>query len=179
MTTSSTSGSYRRPELLSGDGFAGKHLLHHRRHTHRRSFFRGGALGHIYASQLRYPLTTSDTITVESGNHDPGNTWAKAMSVEEFDLGTGKRSCLPSTAGAVARTAAADPPSIGRTVDGPVKEVLYLHALAAEGPNTDAYTWDSNYTQIAGDGTTGGADDFDMHIRGGYRIVSASATRWT
>src|SRR3989304_3546894 len=35
------------------------------------------------------------------------------------------------------------------------REYLWIHGLAGEGPQTDAYTWDADYTQVSGNGTTG------------------------
>lgn len=55
-------------------------------------------------------------------------------------------------------------------------EKIILHALAAEGPNTDVYTWDSDYLYLPGDGTTGSTDDTNIHIRGGIRIGDTSLT---
>ena len=141
-----------------------------------RCFFRCGALAQLYACQLRYPLSTGDIITVEAGNHDPGSTWAKAMSVEEFDLGARMRWCLPHNGEAQTGVAIAlDPPGLSRSVAGEPKEVLYLYCLGAEGPNTDSYTWDGTWTQVAGNGTTGGADDENIHVRGSYKIEEASS----
>jgi hypothetical protein len=48
--------------------------------------------------------------------------------------------------------------------------VLWLHCLAAEGPVTDAYTFDSDYTQITQAGTNAGVATDDIHVTGGYRI---------
>jgi hypothetical protein len=55
------------------------------------------------------------------------------------------------------------------------REYLLLHVLGTEGPNTDTYTWDSDYTAITGSGTTGhgiGPPTGDVHVRGGFRIAS-------
>ena len=54
----------------------------------------------------------------------------------------------------------------------PSQAYLFLHILGVEGPDTDAYTWDADYTQITTTGTTGGTDTDNVHIRGGYRIAT-------
>lgn len=49
---------------------------------------------------------------------------------------------------------------------------LFLHVLGAEGANTDAYTWDADYTQFDGNGTTGAGAASNIHVRGGFRIAN-------
>jgi len=119
--------------------------------------------------QVKNQLTTSHSIVV---SHALSNRVAKAMSLEEFSLPDGQ---VWSTSGrAIHRhDRGVDPGGISfGTI--PLTEHLLLHLLAGEGPDTDAYTWDSDYTQITGTGTTGGADESNMHIRGGYRIATVT-----
>jgi hypothetical protein len=115
-------------------------------------------------------LTTGDTITVthRNSNHDE-----KAMSVWEFSMDTTKvwaRNHGPFVAGTFGGPGGGggDPTVMNVPFNG--QEVLILHGFSAMGPETDTYTWDSDYTEIDGDGTTGGSDISNIHIRGGFRI---------
>lgn len=124
----------------------------------------------IFISHLRTTIATTDTITVTCQD---ANQLAKAMSVEEFSVAAGMTWANADKHNFLI-TVAADPDAM--SVSGmDSQEYLLLHVLGAEGPNTDAYTWDSDYTQIAGNGTTGGADDSNMHLRGGYRIATLTS----
>lgn len=141
--------------------------------TDADGFFKVGAANIIFISQLRNGLQTTDTVTIT--NQAEANIDAKALSAEEFTIG-------PNTHWAVADnntgpvqtgTDAGDPPSIGMG-NLPAREYMFLHCLGVEGPNTDSYTWDANWTQVAGAGTTGGVDDSNVHVRGGYRILTGT-----
>ena len=124
----------------------------------------------IFVCQLTTALTTSDTVTLTSKH----TMTAKAMSLVEFSIGEGKKWCV-QVAPTVSNNTASDPASLTHTPGASGIEYLWLHALAGEGPNTDAYTWDADYTEITGDGTTGGSADTNMHVRGGWRIASTTA----
>lgn len=128
----------------------------------------------LFVSQLRNDLLTTNTITLK--HFGPG---AKAASLEQFTLTPGKRWGFDLEKSVFTGIAVADPQSL--TISGleSAREYLLLHCLGAQGPNTDAYTWDSDYTQIAGDGTSTGAPSGggppsleDVHVRGGFRIVT-------
>ena len=123
----------------------------------------------IFLCRVRTALTTSDTITLDNLN----SLTAKAASAHKFTMDSTKRwACATQIVSLV--TSAADPGSL--SLSGLVsKPYLLLHGLAGEGPTTDAYTWDADYTQIAGAGTTGGTDDSNQHIRGGYRIATLTS----
>lgn len=54
----------------------------------------------------------------------------------------------------------------------PNQENLIIYALGAEAPSTDAYTWDSDYTQIDTYGTTGSFPTSNWTILGGFRIAT-------
>ncbi len=129
----------------------------------------------VYISRIRFPITVSDTITVYAKVQTFGQTAPRAMSVEEFSLDGDKVMALVDQQDYKVTNRAADPGAVNITGLQSGREYLFLHALAAEGPNTDAYTWDSDYTQISGDGTTGGADDSNIHLRGGYRIATRTS----
>lgn len=72
-------------------------------------------------------------------------------------------------------TDGADPASL--TLSGlSSREYLFIHALGAEGPGTDAYTWDAGWTEITGiSGTTGGSASSNIHLRVGYKIATATS----
>lgn len=127
----------------------------------------------LFICRLRTALSTSDTITAEF--HTNGGTAAKAMSVSEFSMSADPLKTWAFRTKANVVSSAIDPPAISFTGLESNTEYLLLHLLAGEGPNTDTYTWDADYTQITGDGTTGGADDTNQHVRGGWRIATLTA----
>lgn len=128
------------------------------------------AQGAIFVSRIRNALTASNVITVRTQQFPVGVTIARAISVQEFSVADGYT--WAATAIETLNTPAADPGAITISSLPASREYLLLHFLAAEGPETDAYTWDADYTQITGNGTTGGVDDTNIHIRGGYRIAT-------
>jgi hypothetical protein len=123
----------------------------------------------LFISRIRTQLTTSDTVTITSKTAVD----AKSASMHEFGS---------TLTGWVFNSQGQDSDHVWRTANGDVPDLvlasmvsqsyLLLHLLAVEGPDTDAYTWDGDYTQITGTGTTGGADDENVHIRGSYRIAT-------
>lgn len=128
------------------------------------------AMGGIFIARVGTAITTTDTITTRMRAVTGGG--ARAMSVHVFDYDDSKRWGIADPGGQRVTSRAIDPPSLSTGTILSTREHLIVHLLAAEGPNTDAYTWDSDYTQISGDGTTGGAADSNIHVRGGFRIVS-------
>lgn len=140
--------------------------------TDQQAFFNSGAIVILAATQLRNALTTSDTIT--ANGFFLGTLIAKAMSIEEFDLGTGMRWCRSGVEWSTVITNNADPGSVTHTPNR-TREWLYVHALGNEGPSTDSFTWDADYTEITSAGTTGGGDDSNITILGGYRITTLSS----
>ena len=134
--------------------------------TDTQGFYNEGAFCGIFISQLRSPLTTSSVITV-SGENDILK--AKAMSMWEFSIASGMRWAGVDTNREATATIGGDPPSSTLTVDVS-QEHLWLHGLGVEGPNSDTYTWDGAFTEIDADGTTGGSDTANIHIRGGWKI---------
>lgn len=119
----------------------------------------------LYYCRVQTALASGDTITMTGSN-----LTAKAMSAERFTCDASKR-IARNQESATLTTLAADPGaiSVGSMTS---QEYLMLHALGAEAPSTDAYTWDADYTQIAAAGTTGGAADTNITILGGYRIAT-------
>lgn len=121
----------------------------------------------IHVCILETQLTTASTITAKLGT---GNSLvAKAISIHEFALSSSAHRIYLADRSS-GQSIASDPASLGIGFGQ-----LFLHVLGAEGPDTDAYTWDSDYTQITGAGTTGGSDDSNVHVRGGYRIATLSS----
>lgn len=141
--------------------------------TDRQAFASTGAASLLFVSQLRVDLTTSHTIQIGDG-YSP--LAAKAVSVEEFDLGDGMRWALNRVGWVFSakETRTADP--VSDTIDLEFsQEWLVLHCLANEGPPTDSFTWDAAWTQITAAGTTGGAADSNVTVLGGYRIATTSS----
>ncbi len=145
--------------------------------TNRADFFASGAWAGLFIGQITEQLESGDTLTVHATH--AGLLIAKSMSAHEFDPGVDgdgnpMRWALTQGGHFFHEDRANDPAGMNFDLDVE-REWLELHVLGAEGPNTDAYTWDSNWTQIAGDGTTGGAADSNVHVRGGYRIATEDA----
>jgi len=134
------------------------------------------AHGAIFLTYVTAAITTGDTVTVKNGT---SAKLSKAMSLWEFSIDAGY---LPATTDAGPRqrtTNGADPAAIAIGTDvGPgtgmdtSREYLLLHVLAAEGPPTDTYTWDADYTQIVSQGTSGGTDNSNVTVNGGFRIAT-------
>lgn len=130
-----------------------------------------GPFGALFITRVAYALTNGDLVTIRI-NESPV---AKCASIHEFtiDRDTFARYELYDF-DQLWTTGLGDVPDL--TVSIPMNTAaLWVHLLAVEGPNTDTYTWDADYTQITGDGTTGGADDSNVHIRGSFRIQSATS----
>lgn len=140
----------------------------------------GAAYSGLFLSQLRNDLLTSNAITVK--HYGPG---AKAVCLYQFSLTPGKRWALDlerigESATEVGGGGGGVLPDVSVSGLEADQEYLLLHALGIEGENTDTFTWDADYTQIAGTGTTGHGHDggsgapplCDVSIRGGFRIVS-------
>lgn len=123
----------------------------------------------LFVSQLRTDLLTTDVVTLGDGG-DPGRI-AKAMSAEEFDLGSGKRWALNRLGWSLSFNSVDEGQLSLMSVELDLtQEWLALHAVGNEGPDTDSFTWDADWTEIVGDGTTGSGDDSNVSIRGGYLI---------
>lgn len=129
----------------------------------------------MFITYTDYALTTSSVITVTAR---ATTVPARAMSVEEFSIDTGKRWCVyrdvssgfedSSTLGPTTQPTNM---SIG-SLDS--EEHLILHVLGNLRPVSDSYTWDPDYTEIVPDGTTGGAANSNITLRGGFRIVTGT-----
>lgn len=131
----------------------------------RQTAAEDAATAALYFCVLGSDLLTSGTISIVSATAVP----AKAASAHRFTLDAAQ---VIATAREAMATGAADPDAVVIS-DVPVDaETLFAHVLAAEGPNTDTYTWDADYTQITGDGTTGGTVESNQHVRGGYRLAT-------
>jgi len=132
-------------------------------------FFYCSALGGIFATQLDSPLLTTNVVSIYGG----GLADVKVASGWEFTLPDGYGFATVDTQFSYTED---------RFTDGGVgpisvayagtTERLMLHIMAAEGPLTDTYTWDADYTQFTADGTTGGAADENITLRAGWRIAS-------
>lgn len=121
----------------------------------------GAAEAMIYASVIEHDLPAGGTITVTTVSART----QKAVTARLFSIGTSKF-CLAKKAELT--NDSADPGAV--TVSGlPSRSYLLLHCLAAGGPPTDTYTWDSDYTQVAGDGASA------MSVNGGFRIASLTS----
>lgn len=131
----------------------------------------GGAGTYIglFMTEVTTAITTSDTITVTFFGTG-GQT--KAISLWEFSKDPTKRWAYVRDQSNGAGAFPGDPPSVTLSSLPSGKEYLLLHVLGSQGPNTDSFTWDSDYTQITGDGTTGGADSSNITLRGGFRIAT-------
>ena len=130
----------------------------------------------VFVCLLEYALTTSSTLTVSAFVGTSGQVAPRAISLEAFSITAGNTVAVHDTTAAKVTNRGVDPGAITLGGGASGVEYLYLHALSAEAPNTDTYTWDANYTEITGDGTTGGTDDSNIQLRGGYRIATITTS---
>lgn len=131
----------------------------------------GTELVALFVCRLRVALTTGSTITL---THKNAALVAKAMSAWQFTTsGTAYRwaATLDNTGGN--GSVGVDPPatSIGSL---PSQEYLYLYALSASAPSTDAYTFPGGWTQITAAGTTGGTAASNKTILGAFKIATST-----
>lgn len=134
----------------------------------------------MYVCQVKTQLTTSDSVTIHSlpdqfrGSAAGANDIvAKCASVHEFSKATTGWSRRFAWDHDTIVTANGDLPDLVLGSGSlPNEQHLLLYGIAAEGPNTDAYTFDADYTSITATGTTGGADTDNVHVRGGWRIAT-------
>ena len=133
----------------------------------------GGQGAHvgIFVAEVTSFLASGSSITVTTQN---AARTAKAISAELF--GNPDHNHFRIVERTFANDTAVDPSSLTLSSLPTDVPVLLIHALAGEGPQADAYTWDSDYTQFVGDGSTGGAANTNMHLRAGYRELSGSSS---
>lgn len=126
----------------------------------------------IFITSCPFGLTTSDTISVSGQVITSGQVAPRGMSVEAFSIGAGNVWACRDVDASLVVTLGADPQAITLGSGTSGVEYLYLHGMGVEGPSTDTYTWDADYTTISFAGTTGGTDDSNITATGGYRIVT-------
>lgn len=133
----------------------------------------------IWLTQVTTAMASGGTITVGLGA--PGlstSNDAQAAIVEQFTIATGSyASILWGEGGAGDAT---DPASI--TVSNiPNVAALWIYALASEGPVSDAFTADSDYTAFTAAGTSDATATLNQTILGGFRIQTATSDtiNWT
>lgn len=128
-----------------------------------------GAHVGVFAAVLDKDLPSGAKITL-THRSNAGLT-AKAASARRFSCAKGNV-MVPLNGNAVERANASDPNAIS-LASMRSDAYLLIHAIASEGPSTDAFTQDSDYTTIVAAGTNaGGAPDADMTVRGGFRIAT-------
>ena len=116
---------------------------------------------------------SSGTITINLSNSASRD--ATGWQFKCFTKGAGATVSVAGTASLA--TAGADP---GAITLGSLSssEYLWIWGLAAEGPDTDAYTLDADYTTMLNGagarGTTGGGAASNMHVRGASRIFTGT-----
>lgn len=127
-----------------------------------------GTQAAVFVAMVTTQLNSGEVIEVM--DETDSNRTAHAASAWEFSLGH-SFFCLAQDGRAYVYSDGVDPEAI--SLSGMVsREYLLLHCLAAEGPNSDTYTWDADYTQFDGNGTTGGSAATNQHVRGGFRIAT-------
>lgn len=133
------------------------------------------ATGAIFVSQIQHALSVGDLIRDLYINTLPV---ARSIAGHVFSMDAGMYWLANDVGPKQEHTTSGDPVTV--TLSGlDSQEYLFLHLLGSRGPDTDAYTWDANWTQITGDGTTGGADTSNVQLRGGYRILTGTGASCT
>lgn len=108
-----------------------------------------GAVAYLGYTKATTTIASSGTITANFSNSTSRD--ASAMTCWEYSVRSGYT--VSSAGTTTLATDGADPGAISLS-SLTSTEYLFLHGLAAEGPNTDAYTWDTDYTQFAANGTS-------------------------
>jgi hypothetical protein len=126
----------------------------------------------IHICQVSSPITTGDTITLHHRNpaHEP-----KAVTAWEFSKDASlvwARYHDPTANGSGPTTTMTD------TIGGVGvqyefhREVLIIDAWSSMGPETDSYTYDSDYTPMTKAGTTGGGAESNVTVTASFRIAT-------
>jgi hypothetical protein len=131
-----------------------------------------GAVASLWYSVIAGQINSSGTITANFSNSASRD--AAALTAWEFSFDPGATVSVEGTPATLANDGA-DPGAITLSSLGAGGHYLWLHCLAGEGPTTDAYTWDSDYTQFSANGTTGTPAAGNMHVRGGWRQFTATS----
>lgn len=111
-----------------------------------------GAVAYLGYTKATSTIASSGTITANFSNSTSRD--ASAMTCWEYSVRSGYT--VSSAGTATLATDGADPGAISLS-SLTSTEYLFLHGLAGEGPNGDAYTWDTDYTQFSANGTSGAA----------------------
>jgi hypothetical protein len=129
-----------------------------------------GATISVWKSVIATEIASGGTITANLSNSASRD--ATAISAWKFT----KAASVTVEIGGTPATLATDALDPGAITLGSLasRAYLWIHGLAGEGPQTDAYTWDADYSQITGNGTTGSSAASNMHVRGGYRIFTGT-----
>jgi hypothetical protein len=126
----------------------------------------------MFYSVLTTGLTAgSSTITATLGGTAANND-AQGMTAHAFSMSTGNAVTITGTPSTLSNDAA-DP---GAITSPTVASAAYLwvHGLCGEGPSTDAYTWDADYTKVATNGSSSGGAAGNVHVTGGFRIFTGT-----
>ncbi len=135
-----------------------------------------GSMVQMFLCEVTIALDSGDVITPSIGAHFPGTNMSRGVSVEEFSVHPSNRLAVRGTGWTTAGiNGPSEPPAIGASFPGPDREVLFLHAIGFQGPVTDSFTWDADYTQITAAGTNTGTPTDDITVRGGYRIAELTS----
>ncbi|MEM2107835.1 MAG: hypothetical protein QXL10_00925 [Candidatus Bathyarchaeia archaeon] len=126
-----------------------------------------GVVGSLWISRLTTALGTSDTITLTLG----AAVTAKAIGLEEYSItGVGV-----SVAGANGNSQAATTAPTCTLSGLTSAEYLWLGHVGIEGPNTDAFTQDSDYANNTSFGTSGGNAASNVASRFGSRVYTGTS----
>ncbi len=144
--------------------------------TDHGCFAQCGAMISIFICQLKYPIPTGAQIhaQVDYGG-DPGLLENRLISAWEFALPDETYGWAATGQDA---THFEERPGTGVALGwdpGEVQEHLFLYGLAAEGPTTDSYTDSPGFTPIDSVGNTGGLDEENVTLYGGWKIDTASS----
>ena len=129
----------------------------------------------LFVARITVALSVGDTITDTYYNT---TITPKAISAHAFSMDAGMTWAANDRGPANVTQGTGDPINVGVS-SMTSQEYLGVHVLASKGPDTDAYTWDSSWTQITGDGTTGGLDTSNAQLRGGWWIKTATSFQTT
>ncbi len=128
-----------------------------------------GATVALFFSKLATALVegNGDTVTATIA----GAVTAKGIGCFELTIGAGN---VVSVAGSTSGVGDNADPAALTISDLASQEYLWLYAIALEGPNSDTWTPDADYTSQSGGGTSGGGAATNINLKLDARIFSST-----
>lgn len=167
--TSTTDGD--NSEVTSVTDSQGNTYTKLKEYTNSQAAAAGGVTVSVWGCLVTTGLAiTTDTITM---NFSSARS-AKAMGAESWRMSVGTSYSVAGSDGQPSDASASGP---SKSISGLTsQEYLYIAVDGKEGPGTDTYTQDSNFTGGIHRGTSGGSGVANMTHESGYRILTGTGS---